>query len=567
MKDILYILTRENEINKIKNNKNICFSLCPMVINNSELKIIYPNPLKTSKLASKQLLESNRLFNLVIDLVNKSINSEEKKLIKEILMPYLETKISIYLYLKSVFPIFKTYKLLIGGKWQNFYNLNSLIIAIENKYSKKEGNIHNHLSKFTKYKYNLIKKFLSNLQVFLINKVIQKKSIYLLSNNKSYFMPSIFNELKKRKKNIIVYNQSQKYIDILYVLLRQSLSILFNKKIFINEFFLIPTLNKFKIYLNHNTDKNDYKDNEYLAYLIKDVEKYINVYKAYQHYTYKLFNAFKKKQITGIFHSNRFPDLNSLSFNLFYLDHQQHLISHGTHTLQKSDESDLLASENQAIGMIESNIPNVNIYSQSKFSDDYLSSKNISFKKIKPLNVKTNNNFKEVNKFNILCAGTVKQLGARRYYFESSFEYIYSIKELANKLRKLDFDVQLTIRIRDVNYEINSRIKMLLANKFQDLIKISQTKNISDDILKSDCLIALSSTTLEDAIKHNLPSMSYGMSQYDHFSYYDNSEYGIKKSMGNYSKLRKIEKLLNKNFIYLKNSFLERKNDIYDFIL
>ena len=179
MKDILYVLTREKEIKKIRNNKNICFSLCPMVINNSELKIIYPNPLKTSKLASKQLLETNRLFNLVIDLVNKSIDSKERKLIKEILMPYLETKISIYLYLKSVLPIFKSYKLFIGGKWQDFYNLNSLIIAIENKYSKKEGNIHNHLSKFTKYKYNLIKKLLSNLQVYLINKIIQKRSIYL----------------------------------------------------------------------------------------------------------------------------------------------------------------------------------------------------------------------------------------------------------------------------------------------------------------------------------------------------------------------------------------------------
>ena len=66
MKDILYILTRENEIKKIRNNKNICFSLCPLVINNSELKIIYPNPLKTSKLASKQLLDSNKLFNLII---------------------------------------------------------------------------------------------------------------------------------------------------------------------------------------------------------------------------------------------------------------------------------------------------------------------------------------------------------------------------------------------------------------------------------------------------------------------------------------------------------------------
>ncbi len=567
MKDILYVLTRENEIKKITNKKNICFSLCPMVLNNSHIKIIYPNPLKTSKLASQQLLESNRIFNLFLDLVNKSIDISDRNLIKEILMPYLEMKISIYLYLKSVFPIFKTYKLFVGGEWKNFYDLNSLIIAIEKKYSKNEGNIHNHLSKFTKYKYNLIEKLLSNLQVYLINKIIKKKSIYLLSNNKSYFMPSIFNELKKRGKNIIVYNQSQNYIDILYVLLRQALSIFSNKKNFINEFFLMPTLNKFEIYLNDNIVKNEYKDNVYIGYLLKDVEKYINVYKAYQNYTYRLFNDFKKNQITGVFHSNRFPDLNSLSFNLFYLDQQQHLISHGTHTLQKSDESDLLASENQAIGMIESNIPNVNIYSQSKFSDDYLSSKNISFKKIKPLNVKINNNFKDLNIFNILCAGTVKQLGARRYYFESSFEYIYCIKELANKLRKLDFEIQLTLRIRDVNYEINSRIKMLLADEFQDLIKISQTKNISDDILKSDCLIALSSTTLEDAIKHNLPSMSYGMTKYDHFSYYNNSEYGIKKNMGNYAKLRKIEKILNKNFIYLENSFLDRKKDIYDFII
>ena len=567
MKDILYVLTRENEINKIRNNKNICFSLCPLVVNNSELKIIYPNPLKTSKLASKQILESNTLFNLVIDLVKKSIDAKERELIKEILMPYLEMKISIFIYLRSVLPKFKTYKLFIGGKWQNFYNLNSLIIAIENKYSKKEGNIHNHLNKFTKDKYNLTKKLLSNLQVHLISKIIQKKSTYLLSNNKSYFMPSIFNELKKRGKNIIVYNQSQNYIDILYILLRQLLTIFFNKKIFINEFFLIPTLKKIKIYLNDNIDKNEYKDNEYIKYLVKDVEKYINVYRGYQHYTYRLFKDLKKNQISGIFHTNRFPDLNSLSLNLSNLNQKQHLISHGTHTLQKLDDSDLLASENQAIGMIESNIPKVNIYSQSIFSDDYLSSKNIRFKKIKPLNVKINNNFKDINKFNILCAGTVKQLGARRYYFESSFEYIYCIIELANKLRKLDFEIQLTIRIRDVNYEINSRIKMLLAEKFQDLIRISQTKNISDDILKSDCLIALSSTTLEDAIKHNLPSMSYGMSKYDHFSFYKNSEYGIKENLVNYDKLRKIEKLLNKNFIYLNDILLARKKDIYDFII
>ena len=47
----------------------------------------------------------------------------------------------------------------------------------------------------------------------------------------------------------------------------------------------------------------------------------------------------------------------------------------------------------------------------------------------------------------------------------------------------------------------------------------------------------------------------------------NNSEYRIQKNRANYGKLRKIEKLLNKKFIYLKNSLLERKKDIYDFIL
>ena len=108
---------------------------------------------------------------------------------------------------------------------------------------------------------------------------------------------------------------------------------------------------------------------------------------------------------------------------------------------------------------------------------------------------------------------------------------------------------------------------MLIEDKFKDIIKISNAKNISDDILKSDCLIALSSTTLEDAINHSVPSMSYGLSKYDHFSNYNNSKYHISKSMENYSKLRKIEKLLNKNFIYLKRSLLQRKKEIYDFIV
>ena len=87
--------------------------------------------------------------------------------------------------------------------------------------------------------------------------------------------------------------------------------------------------------------------------------------------------------------------------------------------------------------MITSNIPNIKIYSQSKFSDDYLSHKKVDFKKIKPLNQinKTKNKLKNSRLFNILSAGTVKRFGARTQNFESSFEYIYGITNYAKNLK------------------------------------------------------------------------------------------------------------------------------------
>ena len=139
--------------------------------------------------------------------------------------------------------------------------------------------------------------------------------------------------------------------------------------------------------------------------------------------------------------------------------------------------------------------------------------------------------------------------------------------QLANQLRKLDFKIKLTLRIRDVNHEINTRIKKAIVNKFDDIVVLSDEKKISDDICKSDCLIALSSTTLEDAINHNIPSMSYGFSKYDHFSYYRNNDYRITKNIKNYSKLIKIEKLLKKKFVYLNKIDLRREKSVFDFIL
>ena len=305
-------------------------------------------------------------------------------------------------------------------------------------------------------------------------------------------------------------------------------------------------------------------DREYFLYLLNDVERYINLSIGYRLYIYKLFEKCKSKNINAIFHTNRFPDLNSLSENFSNLEGKQHLISHGTHTLQIKKTKNIFISENLSIGMIETNIPGVKIYSQSKLSDDYLSTKNKPYRKIRPI-ILINKKKVKLSIFNILCAGTIKPLGARRHYFESSFEYIYCVEELCRKIKYLDFEISITLRIRDVKNEMNSRILRKIESKFDGLIKISDNKSLSDDITSSNCLLALSSTTLEEAINYGIPVMSYGLSTYNHFKYYENSEFEIDQTVEHYKKLKKIEQILNRNFIYFKN-YNNREKTIFDFL-
>ena len=82
----------------------------------------------------------------------------------------------------------------------------------------------------------------------------------------------------------------------------------------------------------------------------------------------------------------------------------------------------------------------------------------------------------------ILSAGTVKKLGSRRYYFESCFEYIYSILH-GKKFEKLNFEVELTVRIRDVKNEINHKLITNLIRRFDGFVKISKNKKFEDDLL------------------------------------------------------------------------------------
>ena len=115
---------------------------------------------------------------------------------------------------------------------------------------------------------------------------------------------------------------------------------------------------------------------------------------------------------------------------------------------------------------------------------------------------------------------------------------------MCNKLKKLDFKFKITLRLRFVDNEIDSKVIDRILNKCQGVINISRNKFLEDDIASCDCLLALSSTTLEQAIYYNLPSMSFGFSDYNHFDFYErNNKYRINSELKNYTKLKKIAPL------------------------
>ncbi len=564
----LYIILRKSDFTKINCKKVICFSLCPEIIDDKFKKISTPNPILTSKESQNQLLKSKEIIEIILDRISIKNAKLNKIHLRELIKPYLDLKISMYLYLTSCLPNSKYYKILIKDKWKTYKSKTSLIIDLENDLRREKGNTYDFLYKLRRLDYSFFHKALSKVQIFLINRLIKNRRIFLLSCNKSYFMPKIFKKLKNSDKNIISYNQSKKLITLILIIIKQFFNLIFKKRNIFIEFFMIPTLdNKKRIYINKNKEYIlDYIDKEYYYFLLENLENYISAFLGYGFYSNKLFINSIDKNSQSIYHTNRFPDLNALSNNLSKLKVKQHLITHGTHTNQTSSEIGEFVSESLAVGMLTTSIPNMKIYSQSIFSDDYLLNKKIPYKEIYPLNFKKKENL-ESSVFNILCAGTVKQLGARRYYFESSFEYLYCIKDLCKKLYDLDFDFKITIRIRDVKNEINQNIINLISKNSNGLIQISDKKYLSDDIAKSDCLLALSSTTLEEAINSQVPSMSYGLSTYNHFANYKGIKYRIDRGVYNYNKLQAIEKILNRNFIYLKSNFLTRKNSFFDFII
>ena len=107
-------------------------------------------------------------------------------------------------------------------------------------------------------------------------------------------MPKIFEKLKKMDRNIIIYNQSKKILNISLIIIKQIYSLIFKKKIIHNDFFMIPSLNfeKIKIIDYKAEYKNSLIEKEYLLNTLKDIEYYINLNKGYKIYNKSYLKIF-----------------------------------------------------------------------------------------------------------------------------------------------------------------------------------------------------------------------------------------------------------------------------------
>ena len=99
---------------------------------------------------------------------------------------------------------------------------------------------------------------------------------------------------------------------------------------------------------------------------------------------------------------------------------------------------------------------------------------------------------------------TIKEMGLRRYYYHSSSEYIENLRNICNKLKPIRKNIKFIIRIRPLPNEIDIDFLKKVFDEFKDFIEFSNKRKFIEELSNIDCLMALSSTTLEQAIINNI---------------------------------------------------------------
>lgn len=575
-KNLFIIIKKSDErhIQHLDDKKFFCYTtITNSFMKNKKFNICTPDPNLTAKNSEKNVFK--------IDYYTKQIISEIKKLnlfkniysLEETLGSFLHLKLSAFFYMQDHLPQSEIYHIILNGKWQSFRNRIDLIIAIESILSREKTSIFNFLKKMTNINYNFIQKLSGNIQKYFLDIILKNENnYYLLASDKGYFLPFIEENLHKNKKEIISYypnNDLKNIVYCLFDLIRYKLNL--KKRPSSIKFFLIP-----KIKSNWDLVKKKYLRNKpnlnlipsiYKEFLIDEIFKYLCLIEGLQIYSKELFH---NKKLKGIFHTTRFPYFYALSSSLSYLKQPVFLISHGTHTVQVKGSASKIASYYLALGSLFSNTPNIINCSQSIFSDDYLESYKFKYKKIIPFTLLRSNSIKKrknksFSKLKILHAGTIKAFNIRNLIFEDIFEYIYGIRDLCKKLNSISELIDLTIRLRfEEEIGIDSNYLSEVIKPFRKFVKISDNSDFIEELSDSDCLISLSSTTLEEALNLSIPCMSIGFTNYDHFSCY--KEYNLRNNHPKFKSLVKIEQVLGNKFIYVDNVVKDHSIDFIKLI-
>ena len=562
MKKILYLLIDKKDLTKKFHKKVDLFTLNEFVLSEFEKKNFnhfFPKPKETSILSESLIYKIKETKIEIYKKIKDLYIFNQIEDLYELIEPFLEAKISRFYYLKNSIPNYKKYILLGNRKNNVFYSKIDLILAIDKTYTIEDGKNRDCNNKFLKFDFNFYNTWLLRVQELFIKKLLksQCKEMYFLSAKEAYFIKILKRKIKKQNKIVLYYDSTFSYLKITLLILRQIYKSTFNKGITEIGMFLLAE-NK----LHHNfteINKNiiNFEINDlgksYSSYLIKQLYCYVQNYLSYKKYLLKFFKIIETKK--SYFHTTRYPDLFAFSRALTNLNKKVNLISHGSHTVQDKGSAGEIASQSMAIGITYTNQRKIKILSQSFYCDDFLDSLNISYQKIDRLfqpNISNKNDSKLINentKIKILLIGTVKKLGARRYYFESSSEFFESINNIYDKLIDYKNIFEISLRIRDVRNEINKDILNNALRNKKELINISTVDSIYEEIKNSSCTISYSSTVLEESLIMNKPVICFGMPQYNHLKHYENNEMIELKNYVD-KNLKLIENLLGKKFIY-----------------
>ena len=559
-KNSLYVLIDKSKLGKrfFKKEKNI-FTLNKYILNKFERKKInhyFPNPIIVSSNAESLLLKTNKAKNLLIDNLKKFKVFNQVKDFDELLDPFLEIKISRFFYMQEIIPAFEYYILIKKNKRIKYSKKIDLLIAIDYLYSDNKTRKLSYIDRYSEIRGNLFYNSVLYFQSFLLKNLLFKnrKEVYLISDSKVYFLDYLKSKFISEGKSVIYFCSSNSYIRIIKLIFEQLIKLIFWKEFKEVGFFLLPVSKNYNFNFISNVNST-LLDERFYNYLIKQIYSNLSTTFNFTLYLEKIFRSSKIKK--SFFHSVRFPDLFSLSRVLSQKNKNVYLISHGSQTTQKNGQANLLASKSIGIGLAFTKEKKISLLSQSHFCDDYLDSLDKKYSKINFINNKKASPKKEINikkrnkRTQILYVGTVKELGARRYYYESSPEFFGSIFEIYKKISKYKNIFELIVRIRDVPNEINLEI---LNNAFEDLkdfITLRNDTSLDKEIENCDCMISYSSTVLEEGLENKKPVMCYGLPEYNHLINYEN----IKKQKTQRIHFKKnnlqlIEDCLQKKFIY-----------------